>query len=112
MSWTRGDQETGSVDYQVREDRLLLWFRYQWDSGPWEHVEQVVSFDRTRCNCGGERIRFQDLVSISELLPADRRSLFGQRWLSVLVMKNRRIRFDEVRTEGKLLTSLLRRRSS
>lgn len=28
--------------------------------------------------------------------------------LDKLVMKNRRIRFDEVRTEGKLLVSLLR----
>jgi hypothetical protein len=28
--------------------------------------------------------------------------------LQELVMKNRRIRFDEVRTEGKLLVSLLR----
>jgi hypothetical protein len=35
-------------------------------------------------------------------------SAADEHWLQEPVMKNRRIRFDEVRSEGKLLVSLLR----
>jgi hypothetical protein len=58
LTWSRGDAQTGSVSYVIHKDRLILSFRYQWASDPWQDVEQTVWFDRTTCNLGGERLWF------------------------------------------------------
>ena len=58
LYWTRRDQETGSIDCEVRQDCLILSFQYRRAPNSWGPSEQVVWFNRTICNYGGERFWF------------------------------------------------------
>ena len=58
MSWSRGNEETGSVGYRIEADRMVLNYRHRPHGGEWEQVEQTISFDRTPCNYGGQRTWF------------------------------------------------------
>ena len=58
LSWSRGDEQTGSIGYRMEADRMILNYRHRPHGGEWEPVEQTISFDRTPCNYGGHRTWF------------------------------------------------------
>ena len=58
LSWSRGDNQTGSIGFRMEADRMILNYRYRPHGGEWENVEQAVSFDQTPCNYGGHRTWF------------------------------------------------------
>ena len=58
LSWSRGDEQTGTIGFRMEHDRMILNYRYKPRGGEWEDVEQVISFDRTSCNYGGFRTWF------------------------------------------------------
>ena len=58
MSWSCGDQETGSIGFWVEQDRVLLSYRYRFGSEEWKDIEESIWFDRTPCHYGGERLWF------------------------------------------------------
>ena len=58
LSWSRGNEQTGSIGFRMETDRMVLNYRHRPRGGEWENVEQVVSFDRTPCNYGGQRTWF------------------------------------------------------
>ena len=58
LSWSRGEEETGSIRYRMEADRMILHYRHRQNRGEWEPVEQSISFDRTPCNYGGHRTWF------------------------------------------------------
>jgi len=59
MSWSRGGEQTWSVNFRVGHNQLVLSYRHKPDDGEWESVEEIVWFERTACNYGGYRIWFQ-----------------------------------------------------
>jgi len=58
LSWSWGDEQTGSIDFRMEHDRMILNYRHRPHGGEWESVEQAISFDRTSCNYGGYRTWF------------------------------------------------------
>lgn len=58
LSWSRHGERTGSIGYRIEADRMVLHYRHRIKGGDWEDVEQIISFDRTRCNYGGYRTWF------------------------------------------------------
>ena len=58
ISWSRGYEQTWSVNFRVEHNQLVLSYRHKADDGEWEPVEQVIWFDRTLCNYGGHRLWF------------------------------------------------------
>lgn len=59
LSWSCGGKETGSINYRMEANRMILNYRHRPRNGEWEPVEQVISFDRTPCNYGGYRLWFR-----------------------------------------------------
>lgn len=55
LSWSRNGEKTGSVNFRMEENKMILNYRHKPRDGEWEGVEQVVSIDRTPCNFGGCR---------------------------------------------------------
>jgi hypothetical protein len=55
LSWSCGDQPTGSIGYRSERNRLVLNYRHRSHGDDWQDVEESVQFDRTPCNYGGER---------------------------------------------------------
>ena len=58
LSWSRRGKQTGSIDYRMEENRMILNYRHRLREGEWESVEQNILFDRTSCNYGGFRTWF------------------------------------------------------
>jgi hypothetical protein len=58
LSWSRNGKDTGYINYRMEQNRMVLDYRYRFDGGEWEPVEQSVYFDRTPCNYGGSRTWF------------------------------------------------------
>jgi hypothetical protein len=58
LSWSRGQERTGSIGYRMEAHRMILNYRHRPHGGEWEEVEEVVNFDRTPCNYGGHRTWF------------------------------------------------------
>ena len=58
LSWSRGDEQTGSIGFRMEHDRMILNYRHRPHGSEWENVEQAISFDRTSCNYGGFRTWF------------------------------------------------------
>ncbi|MBU4186121.1 MAG: hypothetical protein KKI12_02950 [Proteobacteria bacterium] len=59
LSWSRGDEQTGSIGFRMEQNRMILNYRHRPNGGEWEPIEQTISFDRTPCNYGGLRTWFQ-----------------------------------------------------
>jgi hypothetical protein len=55
FSWSSHGNKRGSVDFEVNKNFLTLKFRHRGENGAWEDVEQVIFFDQTPCNYGGNR---------------------------------------------------------
>lgn len=59
LSWSRGGKPTGNINFICLQDYLQLHFRYRFgNEGDWQSVEQKITFDRTPCHYGGERLWF------------------------------------------------------
>jgi hypothetical protein len=58
LSWSQGDEPTGSITFRVEQDQIVLNYRRSPHGGEWEDVEEVVRFERTACNYGGYRMWF------------------------------------------------------
>ena len=59
MSWECNGNDTGSVNYRIETDCMILNYRHRPRGGQWESVEQHISFDQTTCNYGGYRLWFK-----------------------------------------------------
>ena len=57
-SWSRCGEQTGSINYRVDSERMVLSYRHRVCGGAWESVEQTIYFDRTPCHYGGHRFWF------------------------------------------------------
>ena len=55
LSWNRGGEPAGWIQYTILGDRMQLDFKYREFGGEWQPVTQSVMFDRTPCNYGGFR---------------------------------------------------------
>jgi hypothetical protein len=58
LSWSRGGEPSGDIQYQCFEGRLKLIFRYRENGGEWQSVIQSIRIDETSCNYGGKRLWF------------------------------------------------------
>ena len=58
LAWSRGDEQTGSINFNMEEGHMILNYRHRPHGGEWAPVEQEVSFDWTLCNYGGQRTWF------------------------------------------------------
>tara|TARA_R110002167_G_scaffold103839_1_gene268244 strand:- start:2054 stop:2650 length:597 start_codon:yes stop_codon:yes gene_type:complete len=58
LSWTRGGEPSGNINYRCYDGHLQLSFRYREHGGNWQLMEQRIPFDRTPCHYGGERLWF------------------------------------------------------
>jgi hypothetical protein len=58
LTWACRGQETGSINFRVEENRLILVYRARSDGGDWKSIEEPVHFDWTPCHYGGERLWF------------------------------------------------------
>jgi hypothetical protein len=59
VTWSRGEQQTGSLLLAQRPEGVVLTYRYRVGSGDWESVRQVVTLDWTPCHYGGTRPWFR-----------------------------------------------------
>ncbi len=55
LSWTRGGEPNGFINYTCYEDKLALKFRYREYGDEWQPVNQNIYFTTTTCNYGGIR---------------------------------------------------------
>ena len=58
LSWSNGEEQTGSVRYRLEQDCLILMYRHRHQGEEWEDAEESVWLDRTPCNYGGVRFWF------------------------------------------------------
>ena len=59
LSWSCKGKKTGSIFFQIEENRIKLFYRHRPKGGEWESVEQKITLIRTPCNYGGYRIWFR-----------------------------------------------------
>ncbi|RJP38999.1 MAG: hypothetical protein C4548_12530 [Desulfobacteraceae bacterium] len=59
LSWSRGDEKAGWINYRREDDRIILSYRFREWQGEWENVTETVKIVRTACNYGGYRQWFQ-----------------------------------------------------
>ena len=57
-TWSCGGKPSGSVNYQVNSERMVLKYRHRVRGGEWEPVDQTIHFDRTPCHYDGHRFWF------------------------------------------------------
>jgi hypothetical protein len=58
LSWFRGSEATGSISYKIKKQQMILSYHCQTSGHDCESIEQVVYFDYTYCNYGGQRMWF------------------------------------------------------
>lgn len=61
IRWSRGRHETGSIQYLVEPDGLVLHYRTQPHNGEWQSVTDRIPFVRTATRFGGHRLWFRCL---------------------------------------------------
>jgi len=55
LSWSCGGQPSGSVNYQVKPDELILNYAYRTSGEEWSPFTETVQLDKTPCHYGGYR---------------------------------------------------------
>jgi len=55
LHWVRNGIEYGNIDFQIKNDRMVLLYNVRQPGGEWNRVEQTVFFDKTPCHYGGHR---------------------------------------------------------
>ena len=58
LSWSCGEEQTGSVRYQVNNNYLRLIYRTRTYGDDWQEMDEKIWFQRTSCNYGGQRLWF------------------------------------------------------
>ena len=58
LSWTRGDEPSGHINYRVQEHCLTLIYRYRKNNDDWQDIKESVWLDQTSCHYGGKRLWF------------------------------------------------------
>lgn len=58
LFWSRNGEKTGSLEYRIETERMILNYRSRPHGGEWVDVEETVYFDKTPCNYGGLRYWF------------------------------------------------------
>jgi len=58
LSWSRGDEQTGWIRYQVYGSYLRLIYRSRSHGEEWQNMDERIYFQRTPCHYGGERLWF------------------------------------------------------
>lgn len=58
MSWTCGGEPSGDIRYQVNHEGLTLTYRSRSYGEDWQDIKERISFSRSACNFGGERLWF------------------------------------------------------
>jgi hypothetical protein len=59
VTWSRGEQEAGSLLLALQPAGVVLTYRYRGSGGDWESVRQIVTLDWTLCHYGGQRPWFR-----------------------------------------------------
>jgi hypothetical protein len=59
VTWSRGEQQVGSLLLALQPEDVVLTYRYRVGGGDWESVRQVVTLDWTPCHYGDERPWFR-----------------------------------------------------
>jgi hypothetical protein len=55
LSWTRNGEKSGSINYTVKENGLVISYRSRQQGDEWESIEETIPFSWTFCNYGGKR---------------------------------------------------------
>jgi len=55
LSWSSRGEITGTIDFRMEENNMILNYRQRPYDGEWEDIEQVVPITKTPCNYGGYR---------------------------------------------------------
>ena len=55
LSWSCRGAASGSIDFRVENDRLVLNYRNRQNGGEWENIEDEIFVTWTPCNYGGNR---------------------------------------------------------
>ena len=58
ISWSSNGESTGSIGYEIKENRMVLKYQHRKKEQDWEEVIEIVFFDQTRCHFGGYRTWF------------------------------------------------------
>jgi len=55
LSWSRGGEPNGNINFVTHDDYLQLNFRYKEYGGEWQPMQQKIFFDYTPCHYGNTR---------------------------------------------------------
>jgi len=55
MSWSSGGESSGSIQYIIYSDCMILDYKFRRSGGDWEQVKQTINFNETACNYGNTR---------------------------------------------------------
>ena len=72
VTWSRGEQQAGSLLLALQPEGVVLTYRYRVGGGDWESMRQVVTLDWTPCHYGGAAA----LVPVSGLSAACGRAVW------------------------------------
>ena len=55
LSWHRGDEESGNINYRTYDSGIELIYRYRPTGGDWQDINQFIRYEDTPCHYGGTR---------------------------------------------------------
>lgn len=58
LVWSRNGVQTGSINYKMGAECLILQYRYRPRGGEWGNISEIIRLDWTPCNYGGYRTWF------------------------------------------------------
>ena len=58
LSWSRGGEPSGYINFRCYFDRLELSYRYREGDGNWVPTDQTIHLEHTPCHFGGDRAWF------------------------------------------------------
>ena len=58
-NWTRNGEKMASIQVQVKDNRVILDYRHQWNGSEWKNQNYPVLLEWTPCNYGGLRAWFK-----------------------------------------------------
>jgi hypothetical protein len=58
LTWSRGEQQTGAVNYKIHEDAFHLNYKSRGREKEWQTIDEIIPLVSTNCNFGGRRLWF------------------------------------------------------
>jgi len=58
LGWSSGGELSGRINFFTSVNTIHLNYRIKIGQDDWQHISQLIQFDRTECNFGGERLWF------------------------------------------------------